>query len=724
MAYDIVQKPSFYNDLFAIPRDVQRRITGAVRRITTDPLGGGGNSTRCLKHLYSNLYRYRIGDYRLLYAVGDRCVSLLAIGHRNDIYNRFHASESDLSPGPVDASSAELRVIPTTAYDTMTSVDKAINEVSPTSDLDDDDVTAEEPPMAKTPRLLMDLLDVWGVDEEYHEAILRCRSVDELLDLELPDDVKEKLLHWHEPPTIDRIIEQPTMALDNVEDLNRYMEGSLKRFLLKLDPEQERVAARTLRGPTLVKGGPGTGKSLVALYRLKNLLEAPEQTRLFTLERPRILFVTYTRALINVSEELLTELLGEIPAELHVMTLDSKVRELIEQSGRWFRPASPRDELAVLTELLEELQAGEGSVQPTVLHDKVAALRPEYLLEEFNWVIEGRGLNSIQEYLEEDRTGRGIRFDRVTRTAVWTLHELYLRKLQEREQSTWNLYREQALRIARELDDSERYDVVIIDEAQDLTPVALRVCVELCKDPSGLYMTADASQSIYSRGFSWQRVHDDLNVRGRTTILRRNYRMTKQIGEAAVRVLRDHGGGDAEVLENNAVHWGPKPVLLQCRDEGGEIRAIADFLRESARELGMPVSNGAVLVRTNRYAISVADGLNALGVPAQHMVSSQVTLDTDRVRVMTIHAAKGLEFPFVAIAHVNDGLFPILPRGIDEEERDERLAHERRLLFVALSRAMRRLMLTYMESSPSRFVDELDTSLWSVGSYGVSDRVG
>ncbi|REJ31672.1 MAG: hypothetical protein DIU83_11685, partial [Bacillota bacterium] len=547
---------------------------------------------------------------------------------RNDIYDRFRASPEDLRPGPVNASSAELRVIPTTAYDTMT-------QAAAAGEFDEDDAAAQEPPLEKTPQLLLELLDLWGVEERYHDAILRCRSVDELLDLDLPEDITEKLLHWHEPPDIDRIIEQPTMALDDVEDLNRYMEGSLKRFLLKLDPEQERVAARTLQGPTLVKGGPGTGKSLVALYRLKNLLEAPKQGVLFAEKTPRILFVTYTRALINVSEELLVELLGEVPADVHVMTLDAKVKQLIEQSGRPFRPASDKDERQALNEVLAELGGPASASQPAVFREKIAALRPDYLLEEFDWVIEGRGLDDLQQYLAEDRTGRGIRFDRVTRTAVWAVYQQFEQKIRERGLSTWNSYRREAARMARSLDDAQRYDVVIVDEAQDLTPVGLSVCIELCKDPAGLYLTADASQSIYSRGFSWQRVHDDLRVRGRTTVLKRNYRMTRQIGAAAVQLLREHGGGDEEVLENNAVHWGPKPVLLGYESVDEEARAIAEFLRRSARELSMPVHHGAVLVRTNELGKQLADALSAAGVPAQHLRSAEVTLDMDRVRVMT-----------------------------------------------------------------------------------------
>lgn len=57
-----------------------------------------------------------------------------------------------------------------------------------------------------------------------------------------------------------------------------------------------------------------------------------------------------------------------------------------------------------------------------------------------------------------------------------------------------------------------RYEVVIVDEAQDLTPAGLRVCVALARQPEGLYLTADASQSIDKRGFAWSRVHADLRA--------------------------------------------------------------------------------------------------------------------------------------------------------------------------------------------------------------------
>ena len=55
------------------------------------------------------------------------------------------------------------------------------------------------------------------------------------------------------------------------DDLLKFKEGKLLGFLLRLSPEQQKLAAwnKSATGPTLLKGGPGTGKSTIALYRVK-----------------------------------------------------------------------------------------------------------------------------------------------------------------------------------------------------------------------------------------------------------------------------------------------------------------------------------------------------------------------------------------------------------------------------------------------------------------------
>ena len=86
----------------------------------------------------------------------------------------------------------------------------------------------------------------------------------------------------------------------------------------------------------------------------------------------------------------------------------------------------------------------------------------------------------------------------------------------------------------------------------------------------------------------------------------------------------------------------------------------------------------------------------------------------DCVQLMTLHSAKGLEFPLVFMAGMEDGLFPH-QRSV--EESGGRLEEERRLCYVGMTRARERLVLSYAEvrrlhgtdsaSRPSRFIDEI-----------------
>ncbi len=94
--------------------------------------------------------------------------------------------------------------------------------------------------------------------------------------------------------------------------------------------------------------------------------------------------------------------------------------------------------------------------------------------------------------------------------------------------------------------------------------------------------------------------------------------------------------------------------------------------------------------------------------------SDQDTGDDDRVALMTIHLAKGLEFPYVYIVGMEEELFP---SGMSMNTRNE-LEEERRLFYVALTRAEKQAYLTYtqsryrwgklIEAEPSRFIEEID----------------
>ena len=100
-----------------------------------------------------------------------------------------------------------------------------------------------------------------------------------------------------------------------------------------------------------------------------------------------------------------------------------------------------------------------------------------------------------------------------------------------------------------------------------------------------------------------------------------------------------------------------------------------------------------------------------------------------RVWLMSMHAAKGLEFPVVVVAGMEEGLFPHSRSAEDEEEVEE----ERRLCYVCLTRARERLVLTgaarrrvfgeYQSTAPSRFLEEIP-SISSIASSPWRSRAG
>ncbi|MCZ6634147.1 MAG: UvrD-helicase domain-containing protein [bacterium] len=99
----------------------------------------------------------------------------------------------------------------------------------------------------------------------------------------------------------------------------------------------------------------------------------------------------------------------------------------------------------------------------------------------------------------------------------------------------------------------------------------------------------------------------------------------------------------------------------------------------------------------------------------------QWAADADRVTLMTLHSAKGLEFPLVFICGLEDGLFPIIRPGEDGVAEEEAMEEERRLFYVGITRAQDRLFLSYAalrrryggtsSSSVSRFVGEIPEDL-------------
>lgn len=702
--WQTLQKSAYLSDFIELNKDLQRAVIRAIQELESDPTTPRGNTIKKLTG-YENVYRYRLGDFRLIYAVESnaRLIQLLAIGPRGSVYKRFNYQGWD-APNAAVTFGPELAATP-----------EWMNRP--------EWFAPDEPKKQPLPRKITpELLSKWRIPAEYHQAFLRCRYDDDLLNLteeEVPGEIVSQVLDALYPATVERIAAQPDQVLLDPEDLARYAEGTLTSFLLHLDEQQRPLTNWALSGPTLVKGGPGSGKSTVALYRIRANIEHALATNG---KVPSILFTTYTNALINSSRSLLQQLLRDIlglkseqklPKEVRVTTFHRTAQWIAKRSGQLFNMAQEGDREEALRAARAMLQPrGLGDAAKLAIADTLAPLRDEYLLDEFDWIIEGQNCQTEADYLAAERTGRGQRFNRQTRQAVWALYEAYKAYLLGQNKYTWGHLTQIALEEVRSGRFDRRWDYVIVDEAQDLPPVALSLCVELCQSPAGVFLTADANQSLYNRGFRWQHVHKDLQVKGRGRILRRNYRSTQQIAAAASQILRPTPDFDEEAIAQEYVHVGPQPVLYAAAGSEDQAQWIARQVYQAARQLRLPVNAAVVLVASSSVGEPLAEAISKQGLPAQFMKSNEFDLRRPCIKVTTLHAAKGLEFPIVVIAHVEAGRLPRETAATDPEEISSFECAQRRLFYVGCTRAMRYLFVTYDRQLPSPFLANLTEPHW------------
>lgn len=682
-------KPAFLAAWRALPDKEAGQVLDKIRLIEADPTPDG-KVKKQLTYLNRHVYRLRSGYYRIFYTYSDPYISLLKLERRrDDTYD--DALDAEFLGGFNPDVELSYKETPPEVYMPTTS----------------EPLYLQEP---ITPELLHNL----RVPEQYHPQLLTVRTEDDLLNCsDVPQENLSQILDYLFPPTLSQVMQQPDYLIDDLDDLMRYKEGELISFLLKLSPEQERFVSWAIRatGPTQVKGGPGTGKSTVALYRILSLIE-----KLLARGQPapRILFTTYTNALKKSSEQLLAQLLRDNASYVEVKTVDKIVKDILDGAGKPPRIVR-EDMLAQLIQQSVKQSKFEGSTQQQqTQRQAIERLSHDYLLQEIGQVIVARQINTLDDYLSAQRPGRKVPLNYMQRKAVWRVYENFSKLLKLRGVETWHQARARAAHLYAQVAQPQVYDAVIVDEAQDLDPSILRLLISLCKSPNRFFITADANQSIYGSGFNWSDVHESLKFQGRTSVLRANYRSTRQIGEAAQSYL-SASALDTEPLERIYVNDGSRPLLRSVRNEQEEVVLVASFLREATRTLRLKLGTCAILCPSEKAGETLASGLSAHGVNAQFMKGRELDLSCPAVKVLTLNSSKGLEFPVVALAGFIHSRYAIAPIGESEEEIQETLARERRTVFVGMTRAMRALLVVIPAGTRSPLLTGFDTAIWDIG---------
>lgn len=247
-----------------------------------------------------------------------------------------------------------------------------------------------------------------------------------------------------------------------------------------------------------------------------------------------------------------------------------------------------------------------------------------------------------------------------------------------------------------------QYGAIMIDEGHDFQASWLKLVSSLT-DPEKDYLLLlyDDAQSIYSKNkqldFSLASV--GIQARGRTTVLKLNYRNTEEVfrlaGNFATNYLTPVESDEDHIplLEaKSAGRHGLEPELRKFASFAIEVQKIVSWLQHWHEQRHIAWADMCVLYRYFEQGKSLHNALQAAQVPCQWLGSQQAKKQFDpqqaSVKLMTMHSSKGLEFPLVIIA----GL------GFMSDTTED-LEVEAKLLYVAMTRSTEKLLLTYHQDT-------------------------
>ncbi|WP_328718925.1 AAA family ATPase [Streptomyces sp. NBC_00247] len=473
------------------------------------------------------------------------------------------------------------------------------------------------------------------------------------------------------------------------DELTEILEKPFAAWRVFLHPSQRRIAYRvSYAGPVQVTGGPGTGKTVVALHRVKHLLSRSPGTR--------VLLTTYTNALAATLRESLALLLDddEQLARVDVTTVNAYAhRTVAEADGRAPSPVGDRDERQVWEQVVKKLGL---------------PWTERFLTQEYRHVILAQDIRDLDTYRTSPRRGRGSALPTARREQLWPAVELFESILRERGVSTHLQVCARAARLLKSTGPG--YDHVVVDEAQDLHPSQWRVLRgAVAPGSDDLFLTGDPHQRIYDAKVSLGSL--GISVTGRSNRLRINYRSTEEIltwstGVLTPVTIEDLGGRGADSLAGyRSLLHGRRPRVEGHGSESAEVATLIEKVEEWIGQ-GIRPSDIGVCARFNLLLDKVADRLSGAGIPVVKVRDSPGP-GSDGVRLATMHAMKGLEFRCVAVLGVTSTALPfareVTPAGLDPIQHASDLLRERCLLFVACTRAREVLHVSWA-GIPSGFV--------------------
>ncbi|MFD5129866.1 UvrD-helicase domain-containing protein [Streptomyces olindensis] len=732
-------------EILKLPRSVKGAIYDFQHKFKNNPYATGLKLQQLKGH--DRLWSARVNDeYRaLVLRLADDDWLIVSVKHRKDVYDNLDRLAYSVNQVTGGIEYVDLQVV-------------ADSIPSPAAPSPPSPVVPGSPPPAPTPTTVPSapLFAAWsreqltslGVADSLIPVIQALTTEDQLLGLvdHAPQLTGEVLLALYDGKSYDEVLEHVTAPVAapepvDTEDFQAAAErpativtttdealrealegGNFGRWKVFLHPTQAKLVERDYSGPARVGGGPGTGKTIVALHRVKHLVgQLPPGAN-----KP-ILLTTFNKNLAADLRSRLLELGGEpLLARVEISHVDQLALRVVREAEPGSRKQTIDDNQAVREwrTMLDEL--GESAWEAEFLHD------------EWTQVILGQAVTSRNDYFRARRAGRGKNISRAERADIWQLAERFTQRLDRLHRQTWDQVAERAARleIQREqriqtidrqreeaggLDNIHvqdgsggwlryRYRHIVVDEAQDLRPAHWKMLRAMAaRDRNDIFLVGDTHQRIYKNQVTLGSL--GVNIRGRSAKLSLSYRTTRQILRSALDVLSQEKYDDLDGSQENLAGYrsvlsGGLPGLHGCADWAAEREAIAALIE------GLPdiaSEQVAICVPTNQMASETAYTLAQHGIRAVEIGPDGPRGDGG-VHIGTMFRFKGLEYQRMIIAGVTDGLVPRDAvnrlRAADPARYRREVQRARSLLFVATTRARDSLDI-FWHGTPSPFLKPL-----------------
>lgn len=681
---------TFSDSLARLTGQEQKAVKTTAFDLQMNPASPGLSFHKLDRAKDQNFWSVRVNaDIRIIIHRTAGSILLVYVDHHDDAYKW--------------AERRKIERHPTTGAMQLVEVRERIEEV----------VSASAPPpvsaaASHSPKLFDNLrkfeLMAFGVPEEWVEDV-RAATEATLFDLleHLPQEAQESLLKLAvgeapsppEPVPADvDPFEHPDArrrfrVLTNVEELERALDAPWEKWAVFLHPDQQGTVERSFTGPARVTGSAGTGKTVVALHRAVHLARRDGDARL--------LLTTFSKPLANALRSKLDHLIGNEPEVLSRIA----TKALTAVGYDLYSSLFGQPNLASVSVIQSLIKAAAEDVPDS-------RFTAHFLFGEWTDVVDAWGLQTWEDYRDVARLGRKTRIGGKQRETLWAIFEQVRAGLRKRNLVTWPVL---FSRLSDHFTGGAKppFDYVVVDEAQDLSVAEARFLGALAQErPEALFFAGDIGQRIFQQPFSWKAL--GLDIRGRSSTLRINYRTSHQIRSQADRLLPGTVTDVDGVSENRrgtvSVFDGPEPEVRVFEDEQEEVKAVGAWIGERLAE-GFRAHEVAVFVRSDQQLRRARAAAKAAGATAVEL-SDKVEVEVDHVAISTMHFAKGLEFRAVAVMACDDEVIPSqerIARVADTADLEEVYDTERHLLYVACTRARDRLVVTGVDPA-SEFLED------------------